>query len=360
MKRLTELRNQVSSANMPVLFHEMRTRQRGNKPFIALFVYVTILALAALLTLFFGMSNRSYEYRSPREMTEMGRNIFQILSFVQLGLIVLVVPPYSAGAISGEREMKTLEMLSLTLLSSAEIVAQKLAVALGQVAMLVMASLPVVGIVFLIGGVSPLEVIGAYALILLTGASVGALGLFFSSILKRTASATFATYAVALLFFGGLPLLGELLPQFSRGLSDDHSFGLALIYTAGVAFVGAIMAIVLFGPVALLLKRYTKQWKTRAFRMGAFGAAYAVCLFVAGTPDLSAPLIGLGYSGGTFLPLFLNPFYGMFELVNSNVGYSYSGPTRNVAIILPLLFCAGCLVLFNRLSSLRFNAMRRV
>jgi hypothetical protein len=120
--------------------------------------------------------------------------VFSALMMLETLLVVALAPAFTAGAISLEREKQTLDMLVTTPISSVAIVIAKLFSALTYLLILVFASIPLTALVFVFGGVSPDDVVRGYLILLATAIGLGALGLFFSALIKRTQAATIATY----------------------------------------------------------------------------------------------------------------------------------------------------------------------
>jgi hypothetical protein len=111
-------------------------------------------------------------------------------------LILLLAPALASGAISMEREKQTLELLITTPVSTLGMVVGKLLSSLAFVFLLVLASLPLMSLVFILGGVAPEDVLRAYLLLLVIGISAGSVGLFMSALVKRTQIATALAYLV--------------------------------------------------------------------------------------------------------------------------------------------------------------------
>ncbi|WP_054672728.1 ABC transporter permease subunit [Calditerricola satsumensis] len=102
------------------------------------------------------------------------RELFSLLSTLQLVMVLFLTPAVTAGTISGERERQTLNLLLTTNLTAAEIVVGKLVSSLSFLALLVVASLPLYAIVFVYGGVSPTALASTFAFFLFTMAVVAA------------------------------------------------------------------------------------------------------------------------------------------------------------------------------------------
>jgi len=141
----------------------------------------------------------------------------------QLGLIAFITPGLTAGAISGERERQTLNILLTTQQSSTSIIVSKLLSSLAFLVLMVVSSLPLYSLVFLYGGVSPKMVLIAFGLHLLTMLMIGSLGILFSTIIRKTMVATITTYGVMLFFVVGTALLYVLFGEIVYNLAQNPS-----------------------------------------------------------------------------------------------------------------------------------------
>ncbi len=367
MKLATKLAEKIKSRwEWPLLAQEMRISQRGARPFVVMFVYATVLSVVAAGTIYFMQLNPSlvsggYYAGGPTTANltaEAGRRLFQVLSMTQLAMIVLIVPAYTSGAVTAERERGTFESLAMTPLASGSIIGQKLAAALGQAALLLLVSVPVLGIVFMLGGVSPAEVAVAYALLVTSALMLAGLGLFCSCWLKSTRASTLAAYLITLVFVAGIPLFGAILDQ----IQGADAFALTL--TLLLAFVVGVFALMCFGVVALMVRKLWRKWRVRAVRMCAFGVIYAVLLSLFSMPGTAGALIDPLYRDDIFLPVFVNPFFAMSVLMGNyqHTHGHYGAPVNYVqiwAIAATLVFAVSSSYLFKQLSGARFEALRR-
>lgn len=192
----------------PLLSKELRIRMRNWRTFGMISLY--LLALAGFTVLFF-LSSFTMIREGYSSMAEVGRNLFTFLAIVQFVIVSLLVPSLVGNAISGERERQTIDLLTCTQLSSFGIVIGKLAAALSTVVLLIVASLPLYGFIFLLGGVSLLEVLILFLVILGVAFLVGCWSLMFSALFKRTVAAIVASYGFILFLFGGSTVLFALL-----------------------------------------------------------------------------------------------------------------------------------------------------
>lgn len=129
--------------------------------------------------------------------------VYMMLAILEVGLVLFVVPAYTAGCIAGEREKQTLEILLTTKLSAGQIIRGKLASSISLLLFLVFSSLPILAVVFSVGGISYRHIIQLLLMIVVTAIFVGSIGICFSTIFKKTVPATVFTYgAVVFLVIG--------------------------------------------------------------------------------------------------------------------------------------------------------------
>lgn len=170
---------------------ELRGRMRGRRAFVMLTIHLLLVAgFAWMVETLAEQAFSSGFGGSISASAEIGRSMFTALLML-LTLIVLVLAPAStAGSISLEREKQTLDLLTVTPISSLAIVLGKLLSALGWVFLLLLASIPVTALVFTFGGVGPEDLVKGYVVLVATAFAFGSLGLFVSALVKRTQAAT--------------------------------------------------------------------------------------------------------------------------------------------------------------------------
>lgn len=174
----------------PILFKELRLRMRTKRaPWI---ITLYLLALGGLAMTFIYMFTGGDAYFSPHR----SREIFIMLSCLQFAMIAFVAPGLTSGVISGERERQTLNLLLTTNSTPTKIIIGKWLSSLGFMVFLVIASIPLYSIVFLFGGISPLQLVKVFAFYLISMLALGSFGVMFSTLFKRTGVATVVTYGV--------------------------------------------------------------------------------------------------------------------------------------------------------------------
>jgi hypothetical protein len=203
---------------------ESRWRMRGRRAFVVVTVYVALLALlvlgvyqfiyqAAIFQATFGngVSNVPVDFVPGSVATTTGQAIFTIVLLVQTILIVLLAPALTSGAISTEREKQTLELLITTPVSTLGMVIGKLFASLAYVFLLIGASVPLMSLVFVFGGVAPEDVVRVYVLLFTVAIGSGAVGLFMSALTKRTQVATALSYVIGFVLTVGLLIVYSYL-----------------------------------------------------------------------------------------------------------------------------------------------------
>jgi ABC-2 type transport system permease protein len=189
----------------PVALKELRSRMRGRRAFVVLTVYLLLMSLFILLVyLAYAAASQNSFGPSGRQA---GKAVFAAVLAAEVFLVLFVGPAFTSGAISGEKERRTYDLLRTTLLPARELVTGKLISALSYVYLLILVSVPLQSIAFLLGGVSPIEVILSQLLVALSAVTFALIGLFFSSLMRSTLTATITTFSAAMFLTFGVPML---------------------------------------------------------------------------------------------------------------------------------------------------------
>jgi ABC-type transport system involved in multi-copper enzyme maturation permease subunit len=147
-----------------------------------------------------------------------GLLLFQLLTYVQLALLVFFAALSGAGSITLEKDRRTFVLLLLTDLRNYEIVLGKLFGSLLQIALLLAGVIPIMALLLLLGGVAPGQ-LGQMVLILAaTALATGSLGLLVALWRDKTFQALALTVLFLVLYFclvRGLAFLPSLAEQFS-------------------------------------------------------------------------------------------------------------------------------------------------
>ncbi len=206
----------------PVSTKELRSRMRGRKAFVILTIHLMV--LSGMVTLiYYGFARASSTGFGPRPQ-DAGKAIFGAVVLIQAIMVLFFSPAATAGAITGEKERQTYEILRTTLLSANDFVNGKLLSGLSYVFLLVIASIPLQSIAFLLGGVELTEIIIAQVLIIVSAVAYALLGLLASGDLRSTLAASVASYGTVIFFTLGIPgimiLIAIFLDSFSSGVTE--------------------------------------------------------------------------------------------------------------------------------------------
>jgi ABC-type transport system involved in multi-copper enzyme maturation permease subunit len=207
-ERLRQGRSGVArfTVDNPVLVKEFRTRMRGTRAYWILLIYTLLLA-GVLAMMYF-----SYETSVSQAVgglaagsntgaQDLGRSIYYFVFIAQALMVALITPAITAGTLTIEREQRSYELLVTTPLRPSDLVRGKLAAAVAFVVLLLTASVPLVSLSFLVGGVSPAEIFFSYLIVACSAFVYGSVGIFWSATLRTTAAATVVTYLTVLSLF---------------------------------------------------------------------------------------------------------------------------------------------------------------
>jgi ABC-type transport system involved in multi-copper enzyme maturation permease subunit len=202
-----------------LLIKELRLRLRRER-----FVWLIIIYLLVMGLLGFGFLQRANAFSGGYQgylLSQIGAQLYALLSFIQLFLIVFIAPAFTATAINGEKERQTFDLLLCSKLSAFSLLAGKLIAGLVNALLLIAASIPLFSLVFFFGGVSPAQVLSTLVIFVMTAVVAGTFGLFCSTLLRRPTVSTAAVYIFCALWLFAYPVisilsLGSSLPSNSR------------------------------------------------------------------------------------------------------------------------------------------------
>jgi ABC-type transport system involved in multi-copper enzyme maturation permease subunit len=183
----------------PVITKELRGRMRDRRTFILLTFYLSLIAAFVCTVYLFLNESTSGLAFDPDYRQTLGKSIFGTVVVIELLLVSFIGPGLTAGALTMEREHRTLDLLKTTLLTPRELVLGKLSAAVIYLFLLIFTVLPIQSLAFILGGVGLAEIIISSILLVVTSIFFATLGIFFSSFLKRTLAATISSYGSILL-----------------------------------------------------------------------------------------------------------------------------------------------------------------
>ena len=193
----------------PIVAKEYRSRMRTWRSPLAMMIYIVLIAGLGYL-MFSSMvgSSNGLGAQAPN----YGQQLFKYLVVFQMILITFIAPALTAGAISGERERQTIDLLFVTRIAPFSIIWGKLLASMSFVVLLLLLSVPIFSLVFLFGGVELDQVVYCFLITLVAALTLGLIGVAFSTLLRRTLAATVASYVSAFAIVFGTLGYGLILP----------------------------------------------------------------------------------------------------------------------------------------------------
>ena len=258
----------------PIIEKELKTKMRGWKAPALLTGYLVFLGLVVFI--YFKLNNSiSYRYGMGYFNPRVALDTYNVLAVFQFILILLITPALTGGSISGERERQTLDLLLCTNISPFSIITGKVVVSIAHVLLLVTASLPILSIVFLFGGISILDMILLFCFYLVTALMVACIGIFYSTVFRKSVVSIIMTYiTLGVLTIGTLVALAvwwELIR--GGGGSPGYVEGILFMFANPLFGLGSVIGEQFFWSFSTTTSRlaaYVKPWMVNVlFDLGA-------------------------------------------------------------------------------------------
>jgi ABC-type transport system involved in multi-copper enzyme maturation permease subunit len=340
----------------PVVTKELRTRMRGGKAYLIMAAYIVLLGVILLIAYY----NEWATYRGSYDPqmwgnAKIGLKLFSDLTWGQAICIALIAPSLTAGSITHEREQLTLEILSLTSLSPRNIVAGKVSAAMLYILMLLACSLPLAGICLILGSISPLEILLTYVLLAVWSFLFCSVGVFFSSVLKRTATSFLVSYVMVIIYgvvttwiaivamdawrYSSGPKWDFIFSGLSACAAADHVLNTALVITMKlpVALVGIAAQIsiaMLLLTVAVTRQSYHRAEKPLHIRLWLLGITVVGAFLLFG--NLASMPYGFTSSALDDYSSFM--FAVVSVMVMACIPVMVTGPHKSVGILKDIVF----------------------
>lgn len=245
-----------SVSDNPVIIREFRTRMRGWKAFAIMAGYVLFLGLVLFIT----YSQLAYRYHggypgvygSMMADSGVGMKLFQALNWTQTVLLAMIIPALTFGSITHELERKTIEMLALSRLTAGKIVLGKQLSGFLYALMLLVCSAPLSAMCLMFGGVSPAEIAITYGLLVIWAFMFSAVGVFWSSLFSKTATAALFAYGSCGVYMLVTYVVGQVI-MFTSSMHGGDMFIYALLNPGWVPFGAMVTAKVCSMSIPLAL-----------------------------------------------------------------------------------------------------------
>jgi ABC-type transport system involved in multi-copper enzyme maturation permease subunit len=233
----------------PILDKELRVASRRRRYYLMRFAYVGLLTCFVLGVWFSYVrrgSGGSVVYQASR-IGVAGRYIAVTLVWFQFLAAQLIAAVLLSDAINGEVRKRTLGVLAVTGVTSVQIVVGKLAGRFLQIGLLLVASLPLLAVVRVFGGVPWDYVVSGLGITLGATLFAGALSLLFSAFCRQAYTGVLGVLACYWVLFSGSDLLLGWLARVGR-----------------ITAASAESAGLLTNPFVLLRTRTTEMFTSQA------------------------------------------------------------------------------------------------
>ena len=134
----------------PIVKKDIKVQARSMKMAWGIFAYEAILAGVFFIALLF-ISNQSI-YDDSNVYSKIV-SLYPVLAITQIMIIAIVIPVQTSSAISGEKERQTFDIMMTTSMTPFSIIMGKVGIAVVQGLFFIVASLPVMALTFVIGGI---------------------------------------------------------------------------------------------------------------------------------------------------------------------------------------------------------------
>lgn len=215
----------------PILEREIKSRVRTWRAPFAILAYLFAIGIITYI----GMSSillQGYWGVDPRGITVT----FDIIVVVQLMIIMFIVPMFTATSISSERERQTLDLMLCADISPWRIIFGKIGSAMLFVMLLIGLAIPFLSIIFIMGGVTPLDLVKIIIYYAATAFTLSTIGVYTSARFKKNLVSIVMTYIImAVLYITPLIIFIMMAINGSGGwfesLMKNHTYSvLSLLF----------------------------------------------------------------------------------------------------------------------------------
>jgi ABC-2 type transport system permease protein len=186
--KTTNRKPETMDFSNPILIKEMRSRMRGKRAFLVLTGYVVILSM--IISLIYIVLHKN---APSTVVNQAGSVLTPVLIYVQMGLICLIAPTFSASAISSEREQQTFDLLIASLAQPSTILFGKVGAALSYLFLTLFGSLPLIAL--------------TYSLMIVAGVTFCSMSFYWSTLIRRGVLAQLASLVAVIFLVAAMPAL---------------------------------------------------------------------------------------------------------------------------------------------------------
>ena len=234
----------------PIIKKDVKVQSRSMKICFGVFAYELVLALVFFFAMFVIQENNVY---STRNIYSDLVTLYPILAVTQFMILGVIVPVRTASAISGEKERQTFDIMMTTGMTPFSVISGKVMTAIVQSMLFIAASLPIMALSFVVGGMSWSYLFWFFAIALLISLFSASIGILCSSICKKSVSAVIMSYGFYLVFF-----IATLLPAILYEIYDNSGQYAVSVVTTGYRYGENVFLLLLLNPAVYLAEFFTQ------------------------------------------------------------------------------------------------------
>ena len=216
----------------PIVKKDLKVTVRSMRMSWGLFAYEAVLAVAFLLALLIIQSESNYI--GSGNIYSSLVYLFPVVAVAQVCIVALYIPVITASSISGEKERQTFDIMLTTCMSPFSIVFGKVISAVIRILFFVAASMPIMAMSFVVGGLSWSNLLYYLLALLLFSLFAGSVGILASSFCRKSVGAVLLSFVLYFVFF-----LLTFVPALVYALMSRGEYGetpLFLLVNPGVFF----------------------------------------------------------------------------------------------------------------------------
>jgi ABC-type transport system involved in multi-copper enzyme maturation permease subunit len=209
--------------NNPIFVKELRGVIRQQRSHSVFTIFLVILAVITLL-LYVTVVSANATNPDPDIRRTVGKMLFLAITLAQLVAIMFVAPLSSADAITSERENKTLDLLQITSLPASSIIRGKLFAGVVFVLLLLISSFPLQVSTYLLGGLTPSEILVSNILLIPTTLFLCSFSIWASTRSRRTSSSMGMAYTMVSIVLIGFPVIAYVIIKLAPVPTNQDFF----------------------------------------------------------------------------------------------------------------------------------------
>ena len=193
----------------PILLRVVETGGKRKRDLAIRCAYLGLLIIVVLFSLYSNGSGNVSD-TNLAELAKTSVKVFQNLSYLQLGLVALLSPIFTAGSITQEKDSQTYDILLATPLSNGQIVLGSLLSRLFFVVILLVSGIPIFAITQIFGGVAISNIFVSFLIAAATAFVTGALAMAIATFKVGTRRTIFSFYFFIVIYLVGLAFLDQI------------------------------------------------------------------------------------------------------------------------------------------------------